>query len=539
MSSCIFIVDENLEPLVSKNIKAVPNLQGILRLFKSAYKTQSAPVISAANFHFVHVKRDSLVFLAAIHTYDAGANIMSISTFLDQFHFLLKKYLGVQSLDRNMVLDNVLLVMELIDETLDFGIVQVTDASIMKDYIRVKVNLPDDKIIEGLPDDDDDNDDNDDEDRQGKNVDKSKSGEVSGKPNLYSFLQQTKRKTFSGKSSISGGSAQKSDDQNEEVYNSYIARTTIMPVSWRAKGIHYGKNEFFLDVVEQVQYLMDFESKIIKKNLIHGKICCKSYLSGMPKLTIALNKLSQQDDQFLSHTKFHECVSLEALNEKSIQFIPPDGDFVLCQYELKRHVRDQPMLKLVSFNVKPKLQKFKIQVSLSIETHFKARNTTSKLSLKLPLSRLFQEYQIDLSKPARFKSDSGKVLFNLSDDFLLWEIDSMRGGHGETQLSMTAEFSLFNKKQYDEEQQALRHSMNPPPLREGPKLEELYDQVHRESVKSNLASRLLTINFEIPYCACSGLQVEYLKIVEDQLQYQSFPWVRYKTISDEEYGYFI
>ncbi|QLQ80203.1 hypothetical protein HG537_0D02040 [Torulaspora globosa] len=521
MSSCIFIVDENLEPLVSKNIKAVPNLQGILRLFKRAYRIESKPVISTGNFHFVFVKRDSIGFVAAIYAYDSGTNIMLVSTFLDQFHFLLKKYLGVESLDRNVVLDNVLLIMELIDETIDFGIVQVTDASIMKDYIRVKVNIPDKRIIEGLDDDE------------------SESKEASVKPNLYSFLQQTKHRALSGKSSIRGGSDQTSEDQDEEVYNSYIARTTIMPVSWRAKGIHYGKNEFFLDVVEKVQYLMDFEANIIKKNIIHGKICCKCYLSGMPKLTIALNKLSQQDDQFLSHSKFHECVSLEALSEKSIQFIPPDGDFVLCQYELKRHVRDQPLLKLVSFNVKPKLQKFKIQISLSIETHFKARNTTSKLSLKVPLSRIFQEYQIDLSKPARFKSDSGKVLFNISDDFLLWEIESMKGGHGETQLSMTAELSLFNKKQYDQDQEALRHSMNPPPLREGPKLEELYDQVHEESVESNLASRLLTMNFEIPYYACSGLQVEYLKIVEDQLQYQSFPWVRYKTISDEEYGYFI
>lgn len=532
MSSCIFIVDENLEPLVSKNIKAVPNLQGILRLFKSVYKSESPPVASAGEFHFVNVKRDSLVFLAAIHAYDSRVNVMLVATFLDQFHYLLKKYLGVPSLDRNMVLDNVLLIMELIDETVDFGVVQVTDASIMRDYIRVKVNLPDTKTIEALEDDDEDSD--------SKDSSKGKKGKSSGKPSLYGFLQQTKHKALKGKSSH-GDSSQKDDeeDEEEEVYNSYIARTTIMPVSWRAKGIHYAKNEFFLDVVEQVQYLMDFESNIIKKNLIHGKICCKSYLSGMPKLTIALNKLSQQDEQFLSHTKFHECVSLEALGEKSIQFIPPDGDFVLCQYELKRHVRDLPMLKLVSFNVKPKLQKFKIQISLSIETHFKARNATSKLNLKVPLSRVFQEFKIDLSKPARFKSDTGKVLFNLSDDFLLWEIESMKGGHGETQVSMTAEFSLFNKEQYDRDQEELRHSMNPPPLREGPKLEQLYDQVHEEVEGSNLASRLLTMKFEVPYCACSGLKVEYLKIVEDQLEYQSFPWVRYKTISDEEYGYFV
>lgn len=527
MSSCIFIVDENLEPLVSKNIKAVPNLQGILRLFKSAYVEASPPVISAGNFHFVYVKRDSLIFLAAIHAYEVSVNVMLVATFLDHFHFLLKRYFGVPSLDRNMIMDNVLLIMELIDETIDFGIVQITDVSIMRDYIRVKVNLPDDKVVEGLADDQDDED-----------LD-SKSGGKPEKPDLYSFLQQTKRKAFSGKFSRDISRSQNDDEPEEDIYNSYIAKTTIMPVSWRANGIHYARNEFFLDVVEQVQYLMDFEAGIIKKNLIHGKIHCKSYLSGMPKLTIALNKLSQNDEHFLSHTKFHECVSLEALKEKSIQFIPPDGDFVLCEYELKRHVRDQPMLKLVSFDVKPKLKKFKVQISVSIETHFKARNSTSKLSLRVPLSRLYQDFKVDLSKPARFKSDSGKVLFNLSDDFLLWEIESMRGGHGETRLSMTAEFYLFNKEQYDKEQEELKHSMNPPPLREGPKLEQLYEQVHEKQVSSSVTSRLLTLQFEVPYCTCSGLNVEYLKIVEDRLEYQSFPWVRYKTISDEEYGYFI
>lgn len=524
MSSCIFITDENLEPLISKNIKAIPNLQGILRLFKSVYTLESPPVISANNFHFVHIKRDSLLYISGIQAYDVTANVMLIITFLDQFHSLLKKYLAVTALDKNIILDNVLLIMELIDESIDFGVIQITDASIMRDYIRVKVNMPDDKIVNDLALCDSDSDD-----------ESKKSRRHIGKANLYKFLRRPKDATRKPKSEDTASE----EDENEDSYNSYIAKTTIMPVSWRAKGIHYGRNEFFLDVVEQVQYLMDFRSGVIKKNLIHGKIFCKSYLSGMPKLKVALNKLSQEDEQFMSHSKFHQCVSLQSLDAKEIEFIPPDGDFVLCEYELKRHVKDQPMLKLVSFDVKPKWKKFKVQLSCTIETHFKARNSTSKLNLKIPLSRIFQEFQIDLKKHARFKSDSGRVLFNISDDFLLWEIESMRGGHGDVRLSMAAEFSLFNGEEYAKELEELKNSMNPPPLREGPKLEELHEQIHRAESPLKMSSRLLTMKFEIPYCTSSGLQVEYLKIVEEQLEYQSFPWVRYKSISDEEYGYFV
>lgn len=525
MSSCIFITDETLEPLISKNIKAIPNLQGVFRSFKSAYTPKSSPVIFENGFYFVHIKRNSLLFVSATQAYDVSANVMLIVSFLDQFHLLLEKYLAVPILDKNMILDNVLLIMELIDESIDFGVIQITDASIMRDYIRVEVNMPDSKGANDLVLGDSDSDE------EGK----KKARKHGEKPNLYKFLRRSKDGSHKSKHEDSSSK----ENENEDSYNSYIAKTTIMPVSWRAKGIHYGRNEFFLDVVEQVQYLVDLRSGIIKKNLIHGKIQCKSYLSGMPKLKIALNKLSQGDELFISHLKFHQCVTWPPVNEKEIEFIPPDGNFVLCQYELKRHVKDRPMLKLVSFDVKAKLKKFKVQLSCTIETHFKARNSTSTLNLKIPLSRLFKDYHIDLRKPVRFKSDSGKVLFNISDDFLLWEIESMRGGHGETQLSMVAEFSLFNKEEYEKEQEELKNSMNPPPLREGPKLEELYDQVHGEKEGSTLVSQLLEINFEIPYCTCSGLQVEYLKIIEEQLEYQSFPWVRYKTISDEEYGYFV
>lgn len=552
MSSCLYILDENLEPLVSKNIKSIPNLTALLGVFQEVYNPNAPPIVFNRNWYFIHAKRDSLIFLSVIHYTDEGANAMMITAYMDQFYFLLRKYLGVTQLDRNLVLDNVLLVLELFEESSEFGVPQMTEPSVMKDYIRIKVNKPDVSVSNSNHDDDDDDDDNDgeitdsDNDTVQSDFERDSKGKRKTKlPNsksLYDFFQKTSKTAFSRKEK----NELKDEDSEEEpdlYINSYLMRTTTMPVSWRAKGIHYGKNEFFLDVVEQVQYLADLKENVVRKNLIHGKIYCKSYLSGMPKLKIALNKLVQRDAQFMSHSKFHQCVSLETLNEKELEFIPPDGEFVLCEYELKRHVNDTPILKITSFEVRPQLKKYKVRILLTIETHFKTRNSTSILNVKIPLARLFADYSIDLSKPMRFKSASGKVLFNLSDDYLLWEIGQMRGGHGETQSSMVAEFALFNKEEFEKEQEERKQSMNPPPLREGPKLEELYAQTHSQknselSVKS-IGSQLLGMDFEIPYTICSGLKVEYLKIEEEYLQYQSFPWVRYKTISDEEYAYLI
>ncbi|CAR30930.1 hypothetical protein ZYGR_0P02340 [Zygosaccharomyces rouxii] len=547
MSSCLYILDENLEPLISKNIKSIPNLNTLVEVFQEVYSSNAPPIVFNRNWYFIHTKRDSLIFLSAIHGTDDSANAMMITVYMDQFYLLLKKYLGVAQLDRNLVLDNVLLVLELLEESSEFGVPQMTEPSVMKDYIRIKVNKSETPIENSDRDDDDKEGDTTDSDddtvQQGleREAQEKKKPKLPKSKSLYDFFQKTSKTAFSKKDKDGIQEGEDSEEEPDLYINSYLVKTTTMPVSWRAKGIHYGKNEFFLDVVEKVQYLADFKEKVVRKNLIHGKIYCKSYLSGMPKLKIALNKLLQRDAQFMSHSKFHQCVALETLNEKELEFIPPDGEFILCEYELKRHVNDTPILKITSFEIKPQLKKFKLRILLTIETHFKTRNSTSILNVKIPLAKLFADYNIDLSKPTRFKSAAGQVLFNLSDDFLLWEIGQMRGGHGETQFSMVAEFSLFNKEEFEREQEERKHSMNPPPLREGPKLEELYAQTHSqkdpEVLVKSIQSQLVGMDFEIPYTTCSGLKVEYLKIEEEQLQYQSFPWVRYKTISDEEYAY--
>ncbi|CCK69653.1 Apm2p KNAG_0C05550 [Huiozyma naganishii CBS 8797] len=581
MSSVLYILDENLETLISKNIKAVPSLEYPIAQFKKLYGSNAPPVIDYHDlFTFTYIQRDSLLFVSVVDRVDTG--LVETLVYLEHFYEVLKNYLGVKVLDKNIVTDNSVLISELIEETIDFGAIQVTDSGLLADYIKMKVNLPE-RVGEsadlGASSDSDSDSDHPGKHKhkhKHKHKGKGKKGAQTGmgdsEKNEIEDLTQRAKKITGDPLMLLGGSKKKKNKkklvndldflmQEEEEFNflnSDIAKTTIMPISWRTKGIHYAKNEFFLNVIEKVEYFMDFTQNVIKKNLIHGEIRCKCFLSGMPNLKVSINKIVNEDKQFLANCKFHQCVSLASLessDHKDVEFVPPDGEFTLCRYELKRHVRDEPMVKLVNFEVKPKLKKFKLKLLLTIETHFKTTNATSKLALRVPIKQLFREYRVDLSKNLKSKCDRGAILFNISDDFLLWEVGSMSGGHGETQLSMGVEFALFNQEEYDREQEMLKTSMNPPPLREGPKLEELYKQIHEDDddddgntepvaehrlqPRTREIDKLLTMDFEVPYCTSSGLRVEYLKIEEPQLEYQSFPWVRYTTLSDAEYAYLI
>ena len=615
----IYILNENLEALICKNVKSLPSIEYPIQQFQKLYECDKRPVINYNDIWlFVHIRRDSLIFLAILDRLDSY--IMNTLTYLDQFYELLKDYLNVKQLDKNVILYNTTLVMELIDESCDYGVIQVTDSGLMKDYIRIKANVPklsteqvnrnDKNNTKGIAmdsytcdssssDSDDDSGSNGKGGRKSKHKHKHKHKQTCSNTkqdnsnngngnytkqelekitkNLVETISSDpltlidKSKKIKSKYGIKyflGKDAKetKNEDDLNNFMNSDIAKTTIMAVSWRTKGIHYSKNEFFLDVIERVEYLMDFSNNVIRNNSIHGEIVCKSFLSGMPNLKVSINKLLDKDPQFLSNCKFHQCVSMESIEDgKEVEFIPPDGPFTLCKYHLKRHVKDEPLIKLILFTITPKWKKYKLKLNLMIESHFKTTNSTTKLNIKIPVKYLLTKYAIDLSKNLKSKCDAGRILFNVSDEFLLWEIDTMKGGHGETQLSMAVEFALFNREEYLKQQEELKTSMNPPPLREGPRLEELYRQIHGQDLIENNVDemtenvdnmsitkqqsgtqkhiedkdRLLKISFEIPYLTASGLKIEYLKIDEPHLQYQAFPWVRYKIVSDPEYTYLV
>jgi AP-1 complex subunit mu len=141
-------------------------------------------------------------------------------------------------------------------------------------------------------------------------------------------------------------------------------------VSWRSEGIRYRKNEVFLDVIESVNLLVNANGDVIRSEIL-GSVKMKCYLSGMPELRLGLNDkvmfestgrsaswpayqlllllltlfrirspASRGKSIEMEDVKFHQCVRLARFeNDRTISFIPPDGEFELMSYRLSTPVK--------------------------------------------------------------------------------------------------------------------------------------------------------------------------------------------------------
>lgn len=75
----------------------------------------------------------------------------------------------------------------------------------------------------------------------------------------------------------------------------------------------------------------------------------KCYLSGMPELRLGLNdkvmfettgRATRGKAVEMEDVKFHQCVRLSRFeNDRTISFIPPDGEFELMSYRLNTQVK--------------------------------------------------------------------------------------------------------------------------------------------------------------------------------------------------------
>lgn len=68
-------------------------------------------------------------------------------------------------------------------------------------------------------------------------------------------------------------------------------------VSWRKEGMKYRKNEAYLDVVESLDLVMTQEGKVLN-SVVKGCFKMKSMLSGMPSLKLGLNDKVRFDAAF-------------------------------------------------------------------------------------------------------------------------------------------------------------------------------------------------------------------------------------------------
>ncbi|KAF4684160.1 AP-1 complex subunit mu-1 [Perkinsus olseni] len=200
-----------------------------------------------------------------------NGNAMMILSYLYKLADVLKDYF--KTVDEDHIKDNFVLTYELLDEMMDNGYPQTTETKILREYIKTEYK----KV----------------------KVDKMKAP----------------------------------------------PSAATSAVSWRPEGIKHKKNEIFLDVIEKLNLLVAANGQVLRSEIL-GSLKMKSFLSGMPECKLGLNdKLlaaggaggSSRGGKGveMEDIKFHQCVRLSRFEQdRTISFIPPDGEFELMSYRL-------------------------------------------------------------------------------------------------------------------------------------------------------------------------------------------------------------
>ena len=167
-------------------------------------------------------------------------------------------------------------------------------------------------------------------------------------------------------------------------------------------------------------------------------------------------------------------------NDRTISFIPPDGEFELMSYRLNTAVKPLIWVEAV---VEPHKQS-RIEYMVKTKSQFKNRSIANNVEIIIPVPS-------DVDSPS-FKASIGNVTYYPDKNVIVWNIKQFTGGK---EFLMRAHFGLPSVQAEDD---------------------------------GDKWKAPIEVKFEIPYFTVSGLQVRYLKIIEKS-GYQALPWVRYIT----------
>lgn len=411
--SAVFITDLKGKVIISRNYRGDIPMEISEKFTTYVQETNefnTRPVFTIDGVTFVYVQHNNLYLLTITKR---NSNIALMLMYLYRIVSVFKDYFG--EIEEESIRDNFVIIYELLDETIDHGYPQTTEARILREYITQE-----------------------------------------------SYRMETAPKPPSALTNA---------------------------VSWRSEGIKHKKNEIFLDVVEKLNLLVSTNGTVLHSEIL-GTVKMKSFLTGMPELKLGLNDkmmfeaTGRQSNKGkaveMEDIKFHQCVRLARFeSDRTIAFIPPDGEFDLMTYRLATHVK--PLIWVEA--VVESHSRSRIEYMIKAKSQFKSRSIANNVEIIIPVPP-------DVDSPS-FKCSIGTVTYVPDKDVFIWTIKQF---HGSREFLMKAHFGLPS-----------------------------IDNEDSEDWKAPIQ-----VKFEIPYFTVSGIQVRYLKIIEKS-GYNALPWVRYIT----------
>jgi AP-2 complex subunit mu-1 len=419
MASSIYIVNQKGEELAARHYRAdisrssFDNFRN--KVIAQKETGQLPPVLILDSTTFMYVKHKNVFLIAATR---GNPNSLMIFEYLFQKVRILKSYLGDDFNDES-VTGNFTLVYELFDETMDYGYPQNCAVDVLKLYI----NLGDVK-------------------------------EASGDAPAGTLTSQ-----------ITGA------------------------IDWRREGLKYRKNEVHIDVHEVISTTTSITGAVLRSE-VAGKVMMRTQLTGMPECKFGLNdKLIMEKENTdnggkknqsveIDDCTFHRCVRLGKFDtERTITFIPPDGEFELMRYRV--NAPTQP------FRIMPNIMeegKTKLLVNLKVTGDFPDDKRATNVVIKIPMPSTTASANISVFR--------GRAKYEPTEHALVWRISNFPG---LSETTLRAEVNLL------------------PASREKP-----------------WVRAPISMDFQIPMHFASGVQVRFLKVYEKS-GYTTERWVKYHT----------
>ena len=264
------------------------------------------------------------------------------------------------------------------------------------------------------------------------------------------------------------------------------ANAVDVPISF--KGDKDRKNEVFLDILERLNMTFGSNGVVLNQG-IDGTIQMKSYLAGKPQLKIALSdnvvigkgSTNPHGVIELDNVNFHECVNRQEFEEsKVLTFVPPDGEFVLLNYQITSEFpapfRIFPFFEMTSAH--------KCDLVIKVRAEFAPANHGSHVTVQIPMPKATASVTMTVAQGQMAE-------FEEKDRTVRWRIKKMVGGTEET-LRLGIVMATAQTA-------AVRKDIGP-----------------------------ISMQFEVPMFSLSQLHVKYLRVV-DTKGLNPHRWVRYIT----------
>lgn len=366
MASQIHFLDVKGKPLLSRDYKgdlpaSTVEKFPLLLLEVDDDDANYRPFVHDNGVNYVYIAHNNLYICALTRK---NENVMALVIFLSRLVDVLKQYFKL--LEEESIRDNFVIIYELLDEIMDYGIPQTTDTTILKQYIT---------------------------------------------QDYYKLIRKSELRVVKPPNAVTNAVSWRSDGIVYKKNEAFLDVVESINMLINANG-----QVLNLEILGEVKIKSHLSGMPdLRLGLNDKGIFSSDDGASDAEVTPTGKKGIEMED-----IKFHQCVRLSKFeNERIITFIPPDGEFTLMSYRLSSA---QFLMKpLILVNCKTKVHKHsRIEIICTVRAQIKRKSTANNVEVVIPIP--------DDADTPKFVPEYGTVKWIPEKSCLVWKLKTFPGG---------------------------------------------------------------------------------------------------------------